>query len=617
MSGPVHVLGLSADYHDAAAALITDGVVVAAAEEERFTRRKHDPSIPSEAIAFCLEAGGLGPDDLDAVAFYEKPLSKFGRILRTQARMGLRGVPTFVEALPIWSRRKLWVAYRIEMELRRQGFRVPGRVLFAEHHQSHAAGAFFPSPFTDAAVLTFDGVGEWATTSIGIGRGNRVTLLEELHFPDSIGLLYSTFTAFCGFEVNEGEYKLMGLAPYGEPRYADRIREHLVTIAEDGSFHLDQRAFAYLAGRKMAGRRFEEIFDGVARTPDAPITRREVDLARSVQEVTEELVLGVATRAHRLTGSSRAVLSGGVALNCVANGRLLRDGPFDELWIQPAAGDAGSALGCALFAFHELLDHPRVVESTDGMRGSLLGPSVEQADALAALDEAGASYEVVAAGDRAALIAQMLADGLLLAVCQGPMEFGPRALGNRSILADPRNPGVQSALNQKVKFRESFRPFAPAVLAEHAAEWFDLAVESPYMLLTAPVKDQHLLECLPADPSDVMSALGQVRSTIPAVTHVDGSARVQTVTVDRSPSLHAILSAFYELTGCPVLVNTSFNVRGEPIVCTAADAYACFAATDLDVLVVADCVVRRDPSTPSARPRPAGVAMRAKRPALG
>ncbi len=603
----MRVLGVSGLYHDAAAALVEDGRLVAAAQEERFTRVRHDASLPRAAMGWCLEQGEVDAGGLDAVVYYEKPLLTFLRLLRTRFQVAPRGFATFRRAMQEWTRTKLWVGYALEGILTDLGQPRSTKVWYGEHHLSHAASAFFPSPFDAAAILTFDGVGEFATTSIGLGAGNRVQLLEEIDFPDSIGLLYSTFTVHCGFRANSGEYKLMGLAPFGEPRFAEEILRDVVTIHPDGSFHLDQRWFDYRAGGQMASDRFRRRF-GPARRPEDPLTQHQADLARSVQHVTEELVLAVARRAAERTGQRRAVLAGGVALNCVSNARLLADGPFDEIWIQPAAGDAGGAIGAAFHGYHHLLGRPRVLDGAagDGMAGCRLGPAFAP-DAVAAwLDERGYPYERLTPATRAGRIAELLAEGEIVAVLQGPMEFGPRALGGRSILADPRSPEVQTTLNLRTKQRESFRPFAPAVLAEHAADWFDLRGEAPYMLLTAPVAASRRVEVtVPHEPGgDVFARVREVRSTIPAVTHVDGSARVQTVDADRAPDLHAILAAFHERTGCPVLVNTSFNVRGEPIVASPEDAYRCFATTDIDRLVLEDCLLDKAAQPPWSGPVP-------------
>jgi carbamoyltransferase len=592
------VLGISGFYHDSAAALVVDGELVAAAQEERFTRKKHDAAFPLNAIAYCLHTGQVEPDGLAAVVYYDKPLSTFVRLLRTYLRVGPRGFRSFQQAMPIWLRQKLWIPYEIEKGLRGLGYRMPADLWFTEHHQSHAASAFFPSPFESAAVLTFDGVGEWATASIGVGRGNTVELVEQLNFPHSLGLLYSAFTQYCGFRVNSGEYKLMGLAPYGEPAYRDLILDELIDLHDDGSFEMDLKYFDYLGGLTMTSLRFHRLFGAPPREPEGELTQRHMDLARSVQEVTEEVVLRMARHAAELTGETRACLAGGVALNCVANARLRADGPFEELWVQPAAGDAGGAVGSALYGWYQLQDHERAVDGTaDLMRGSLLGPRFDS-DAISAwLDEEGLPHTRVAPGERARRVAELVAAGNVVGLFQGRMEFGPRALGSRSIIGDPRDPELQSRMNLKIKYRESFRPFAPSVLAERAGEWFEVDGPSPYMMFTADVHPDHRRD--PGGrPEDLRGWVNQVRSDIPAVTHVDGSARLQTVSADQAPGFHAVLTAFEELTGCPVLVNTSFNVRGEPIVCTPEDAYACFARTELDALVLEDCILLRDEQPP-------------------
>lgn len=611
------ILGLSAFYHDAAACLLVDGEIVAAAQEERFTRVKHDASFPARAVAYCLAEAGLSPDRLDFVAFYDKPLRKFVRLLETYVDVAPRGLASFLTSMPVWLKRKLWMPDLIREELarldgaetdreaRRRGRTYPFRVLFGDHHESHAASAFYPSPFESAAVLTVDGVGEWSTTAIGVGSGADLRMLEELRFPHSLGLLYTAFTYFTGFRPNSGEYKVMGLAPYGEPRYVPEIRQRLFDLAEDGSFRLDTRYFGFLSGLRMTNRRFARLFGGSERVPESEITRRELDLARSIQEVTEEAVLRLGRRAHQITGESRLCLAGGVALNCVANGRLLREGPFEELWVQPAAGDAGGALGVALAVWHRYLERPRrSAESEgrwrpaagrppgeapylDGMKGALLGPAFAEGEIERFLTSAGASYRRVARSELPRRIAQALAAGRVVALHQGRMEFGPRALGARSILADPRSPAMQSELNLRIKFREGFRPFAPVVPLERVTEYFELERESPYMLLVAPVRRERLRALTPEEGAlEGLEKRRVARSDIPAVTHVDGSARIQTVRREVHPLLWETLEAFRELTGCAVLVNTSFNVRGEPIVCSPEDSYRCFRKTGIDALAL-------------------------------
>jgi len=584
----VNVLGISAFYHDSAAALVRDGELVAAAQEERFTRRKHDEGFPINAIRHCLNAGGVGPGGIDSVVYYDKPVSTFARLLRTYLRVGPAGWRSFKEAVPLWMGKKLWIPYLIERGLNEIGFRMPGDLYFTEHHESHAASAFFPSPFDSAAILTFDGVGEWATSSIGVGEGNRIRIDRQLLFPSSLGLLYSAFTYYCGFRVNSGEYKLMGLAPYGEPRYVNRILDNLIDLREDGSFRANMDYFGYLGGLTMTNRRFDALFDGPPREPESGLTQREMDLARSIQVVTEEVVLRMARNAAATTGKRDACLAGGVALNCVANGRLLREGPFDRIWIQPAAGDAGGALGAAFYGWHQIADGPRAAGRTnDGMRGAYLGPSFSDEEIGSYLRWHGYPHEHV--GERqgwARRVAELIAAGKVVGLFVGRMEFGPRALGNRSIVGDARSPTMQSTMNLKIKYRESFRPFAPAVLAERASEYFELDVESPYMMLVAEVRER-LRAANGRPPSgDLREWVNEVRSEIPAVTHVDYTARLQTVNRRDSPEFHAILSAFDELTGCPVVINTSFNVRGEPIVCTPEDAYRCFMRTEMDHLVL-------------------------------
>ena len=583
------ILGISAYYHDAAACLVRDGEIVAAAQEERFSRKRHDADFPGRAAAYCLAEGALALRDLDYVAFYDKPLLKFERLLEQYLGVAPRGLGQFIAAMPVWLREKLFTRRMILREL--DGFE--GEVLFAEHHESHAASAFYPSPFAEAAVLTMDGVGEWATSSWGVGRGNELELLAELHYPHSLGMLYSAFTYYTGFKVNSGEYKVMGLAPYGQPRYAGAIRDRLVELRDDGSFKLDMRYFNFLHGLTMTNGAFDELFGGPPRKPESPLTQREMDLAASVQQVTEEIVLRMARHVHRETGLPNLCLAGGVALNCVANGRLLREGPFERIWIQPAAGDAGGALGVALAAHHKVLGAPRRAHSEgDGMRGSYLGPAFDDAAIEAALRRCGAVIERL---PREALLdrtARLLADERVVGWFQGRMEFGPRALGARSILGDPRSPRMQSVLNLKIKHRESFRPFAPSVLRARLHEWFDLDVDSPYMLLVASVRESQRIAMTPEQERLFgIEKLNVPRSTVPAVTHVDYSARIQTVHPDTNPLYHALLERFDALTGCPVLVNTSFNVRGEPIVCTPEDAWTCFMRTEMDCLVIGSFVL--------------------------
>ncbi len=601
MARPVHILGLSAWYHDSAACLLRDGRIVAAAQEERFTRRKHDAGFPTLAVEHCLRAGGIGPSDLAHVAFYEKPFLKFDRLLHTYLACAPHGLRSFLKAMPVWLREKLW--QKAELAERVPG---AGPILFPEHHESHAASAFFPSPYPEAAILTVDGVGEWTTTSYGVGTGNRLELQAELHFPHSLGLLYSAFTYYCGFRVNSGEYKLMGLAPYGEPRHADLIRRELIDLKPDGSFRLNLGYFDFPAGLTMTNERFHRLFGGPPRTPETPLDQRHMDLARSVQEVTEEVVLRLGRHVRRVTGRRHLCLAGGVALNCVANGRLLREGVFDDLWIQPAAGDAGGALGAALVAWHGHLDQPREADGrTDAMQGGLLGPEFGRDEIREWLRGQGLEAEEVADDELAGRVAGWIAEGKVVGWFQGRMEFGPRALGARSILGDPRSARMQEVMNLKIKFRESFRPFAPSVLVERASEWFDLDRPSPYMLLVAPVARQRWRGG--GDPGagrPLLERLHAVRSEIPAVTHVDHSARVQTVDGSFNPAYRRLLEAFDRLTGCPVLINTSFNVRGEPIVATPADAVRCFQRTHLDALALGPFLMRKSGDAP-ADPDPA------------
>ncbi len=678
------ILGISAFYHDSAAALIVDGEIVAAAQEERFTRKKHDEAFPSNAVEFCLKQAGLTIDQIDWVTFYEKPLLTFDRLLETYLAFAPRGFTSFKAAIPVWLKQKLHLRREIVQKL---GMSNPRRLLFTEHHVSHAASAFFPSPYERAAILTVDGVGEWATASFGVGEGNKITLTHELRFPHSLGLLYSAFTYFCGFRVNSGEYKLMGLAPYGEPRYADLILKHLVDLKPDGSFRMDQSYFGYCDGLTMTSPKFDALFGGPPRKPESAITQREMDLAASVQKVTEEILLRIAHHLHKETGAKHLCLAGGVALNCVANGRILREGPFESIWIQPAAGDAGGSLGAALFTWHQILSKPRITTGQDFQKGSLLGPEFSDDQTRAFLDQSGVVYEFIE--DEAQLcreVASILASEQVVGWMQGRMEFGPRALGGRSILGDARSPSLQSLMNLKTKYRESFRPFAPAVLREHVHEYFEATpnLDSPYMLLVSQVREELLTEegeeerqgprakdqgargrgisdrsgggsarlcehphpqplsreergagttfwpiataqnhppitmnqepgtnnlsspqpsvplCLRGESSDRslgLSEINLVRSTVPAITHVDCSARMQTVDATRNPRFHRLLTEFHAQTGSPLVINTSFNVRGEPIVCTPQDAWNCFAATQMDALVIGRCLIRKKAQT--------------------
>ena len=586
------ILGISAYYHDSAACLVVDGEIVAAAQEERFTRKKHDARFPESAVAYCLEAGGIRAEQLDCVGFYDKPLLKFERLLENYIGVAPRGLKSWLTAMPVWLKDKLFTRDAIRKAL--GGYE--GKIFFAEHHESHAASAFYPSPFESAAVLTMDGVGEWATSSYGVGEGNALDLWGELHYPHSLGMLYSAFTYYTGFKVNSGEYKVMGLAPYGQPKYVDTILDQLVELRDDGSFKLNMTYFNYLSGLTMTNGAFDTLFNGPPRKPEAPVTQREMDLAASVQVVTEEIMLRMARHVQRETGQKNLCLAGGVALNCVGNGRLLREGPFERLWIQPAAGDAGGAVGVALTVHHKVLGNPRVVpQQGDSMRGSYLGPVFSDDEIARQLDAAGAVYERL---DEAALLdrtAQLLGAEKVVGWLQGRMEFGPRALGNRSILGDPRSTKMQSVMNLKIKYRESFRPFAPSVLRERVADYFDLDTDSPYMLLVAPVSERWRIAMTPEQQRLFgIEKLNVPRSTLPAITHVDYSARIQTVHPDTNPRYHALLSRFEALTGCPVLVNTSFNVRGEPIVCTPADAYRCFMRTEMDVLAVGNFLMLKE-----------------------
>jgi len=601
----VRILGLSAFYHDSAAALVEDGRIVAAAQEERFTRKKHDARFPRAALSYCLGAAAITLDEVDHVVFYDKPFLKFERLLETYLAFAPKGFRSFRMAIPLWLREKLFQKQLLRDELRRlsASYDWEGRLLFAEHHQSHAASAFFPSPFEEAAILTMDGVGEWATTSVAEGRGNRLQMLKELHFPHSLGLLYSAFTYYTGFKVNSGEYKVMGLAPYGEPKYAQLILEQLIDLKPDGTLRLDQSYFDYCTGLRMTGERFDALFGGPARRPTEPLTQRHMDLAASVQAVIEEAVLRLTRALAAETGAENLCLAGGVALNCVANGKVLRDGKFKRIWVQPAAGDAGGAIGAALAAYHIHKGGAREIDnSLDGMSGSYLGPSFADEECAERLRAAGARFHCL---DDTALLERAvedLSEGKALGWFQGRMEFGPRALGNRSIIADARSPTMQSALNLKVKYRESFRPFAPAVLREDVAEWFELDGESPYMLMVADVVERRRLRMSKEEEGLFgIEKLKVPRSDIPAVTHVDYSARIQTVHAETNARFHALLSSFKARTGCPVLVNTSFNVRGEPIVCTPEDAFRCFMGTELDRLAVGNLYLEKAEQDPALK----------------
>ena len=590
------VLGISAGFHDSSAALLVDGELVAAAAEERFSRMKHDPGLPRRAAAWCLEHAGVEPGDLTAVAYYEKPLSTYERILATHAHVGPRGFRNLAPAVATWSASKLWVHAHLDRLVRDLGHRrVP--VLFAEHHQSHAAAAFHPSPFERAAILTFDGAGEWTTSSIGVGEGNRIQLRRQQRFPDSLGLFYSAFTAYCGFDVNDGEYKLMGLAPFGAPRFAEALRRNVIHVHEDGSVSLDQRWFDYRTGSRMTRPQLAALLEGPPRERSAPFTQRDADLARSVQVVLEDAVLAAGRHAHALTGARHACLAGGVALNCVANQRLVEDGPFDDIWIQPAAGDDGGALGAALWVWYQIWDEPRPTGTGDRMRGAALGPSYRHDDVRAWLQGCGVPYRELADQDTLAhAVATRLDAGEVVGWFQGAMEFGPRALGHRSILADPRDAAMVSRINLSVKGREGFRPFAPAVLAEEASRWFEVTHARPYMTITTRVVSS--TRPTSASSGDFAARLRGVHSELPACTHVDGSARVQTVTYDDHPAFHALLAAFGQRTGVPVLLNTSFNQAGEPIVRTPSEALRCFLRAGLDSLVIERCLIERRALSP-------------------
>jgi carbamoyltransferase len=627
----VSILGISAFYHDSAACLVIDGEIVGAAQEERFTRIKHDYRFPVNAARYCLKEANIDASQLDYVAFYDKPLLKFDRLLETYLDYSPAGFGSFLKSMPLWMREKLWMPDLIRTEMakttgedderaaKKLGKKFNWKLLFGDHHESHAASAFYPSPFEEAAILTIDGVGEWATSSIGMGKGNEITLLKELRYPDSLGLLYSAFTYYTGFKVNSGEYKVMGLAPYGEPKYVDLIKQKLLEIRDDGSIRMNHEYFSYSQGLRMTNNAFAKLFGGPPRKPESLITQREMDLARSIQVITEEVMLKMADFVHRETGMKQLCLAGGVALNCVANGRLIREIPFDDVWIQPAAGDAGGALGVALAVWHRYLEKPRESAEkqalwqssktnsdrlpvfSDAMHGSFLGPrdSVEEIEEF--LRARSLPYKKHSREELAEVVARLLADGKVIGLHQGRMEFGPRALGGRSIIGDARSPQMQSVMNLKIKYRESFRPFAPSVLREHAGEWFDLHTDSPYMLVVANVASDKLCE-ITAEQQSLwgIDKLNVKRSEIPAVTHVDYTARIQTVRRETNPLYWDIIEAFRKLTGCPVIVNTSFNVRGEPIVCTPADSYRCFMRTEMDYLVLETCVLDKKDQPPFA-----------------
>ena len=601
----MRIIGVSAFYHDSAAALLEDGRIVAAAQEERFTRKKHDAGFPAKAIDYCLAEAGVGLSEVDFVAFYDKPFLKFERLLETYMAFAPRGFTSFKMAIPVWLKEKLFQKDLLRKQFAKfdPDFDWQNKLLFAEHHQSHAASAFYPSPFENAAVLTMDGVGEWATTSVAMGSRNRLEMTKEIHFPHSLGLLYSAFTYYTGFRVNSGEYKVMGLAPYGEPKFKDTILDNLMDLKADGSFRLDQGYFDYCTGLRMTSDRFDRLFGGPARTPEEPLTQKHMDLAASVQAVTEEVVLRLTRALADETGARNLCLAGGVALNCVANGKVLRDGAFERVWVQPAAGDAGGALGAALAAHHLYKGQPRAVTgSSDAMRGAYLGPAFGDEEIAERLSAAGAEFETL---DDAGIIhatVDALSNGKAVGWFQGRMEFGPRALGARSILGDPRSPTMQKTLNLKVKYRESFRPFAPSVLRDDVAQWFEMDADSPYMLMVADVAAPRRRETTAEEAGLFgIDKLNVPRSEIPAVTHVDYSARIQTVHAETNPRYHALLTGFKERTGCPVLVNTSFNVRGEPIVCTPDDAFHCFMGTEMEVLVVGNCLLHKHRQNPALK----------------
>jgi carbamoyltransferase len=585
----MNILGISCFYHDSAACFVQDGKIVAAVEEERLSRKKHDSRFPLQAVEWCLNEGKITVKDVDIVVFYDKPWIKFERILETSLTYAPSGIRQFIQAVPLWLKQKLWIPEIIRKELNYKG-----RIVFVEHHESHAASAFYPSPFKEAAVLTMDGVGEWDTASFGVGSGNKLDIVSDLRFPHSLGLLYSAFTYYCGFKVNSGEYKLMGLAPYGEPKYVDLILNELMDLKEDGSFKLNLNYFSYCNGLKMTNAKFDKLFDGPCRKPESRITQREMDIAASIQRVTEEVVLRMGSHVHKITGKDKLCLAGGVALNCVANGRLLREGPFKKIWIQPASGDAGGALGAALFVWYKYLGNSRSVDGVNDLQGaSLLGPYYSDDEISKFLEKEEIVFNKFTGDELANVVADLLIQGNVIGWFQGRLEFGPRALGSRSIIGDPRNLEMQSKMNLKIKYRESFRPFAPSVLQEKASEWFDLNEESPYMLLVSPIRESKRKNILEENSAKGFDKLKVKRSEIPAVTHVDYSARVQTVKRKDNPLYYDLINAFYKKTGCPVIINTSFNVRGEPLVASPEDAFRCFMRTEMDYLVLGNFLLNK------------------------
>lgn len=584
----MYILGISAYYHDSSACLVKDGEIIAAAQEERFTRKKHDFNFPFHAIQYCLNAGGISANDLNYVAFYDKPFIKFERLLESYLAYAPIGIKSFIKAMPVWLKQKLWTKEMLKKDI---GYE--GDVLFPEHHESHAASAFFPSPYQEAAFLTIDGVGEWNTTTYGVGKDNTIEIMGNIDFPHSLGLLYSAFTYYTGFKVNSGEYKIMGLAPYGEPKYVDLIMNELIDLKEDGSFKMNMKYFNYCVGLTMTNRKFDKLFGGPARQPESKVTQREMDFARSIQEVTEEIMMRMARHVHRETGQKNLVLAGGCALNCVANGRILREGPFEKIWIQPAAGDAGGALGAALFTWHQFLDNKREADNVnDFQQASYLGPEFSDEEIAAFLNEAGAAFEKVEQSQIPRMAAELISSEKVIGWFQGRMEFGPRALGNRSIIGDSRSKNMQSIMNLKIKFRESFRPFAPSVLVEHVSDYFEIDRESPYMLLVAPVLKEKRVNSQPENKQLFgIEKLKVPRSVIPAITHVDYSARIQTVDKKNNGLYYRMIKEFHSLTGCPVIINTSFNVRGEPIVCSPKEAYTCFMRTEMDYLIMGNYIL--------------------------